>query len=219
MPFSPQRWSEARFHGWFLPLLAMTAACGNASTVPVEELTQPTGSGAQDSTPPQNTGTAQPQNPALTNRADAPTTATGAGNANAAGPADARCGTSAGSVELTPLFRDGTTPLPISFTRADGVLVTRAAGRVRGRHELEGSFGPFHADYFEHRTYGFLIEDYTPRGESRIVVTYLPVARPTDGTNFRAWKIYGDGNVFNANTGMTSDGPLPSLAPIADSGD
>ncbi|MFM2419146.1 MAG: hypothetical protein RL385_3869 [Pseudomonadota bacterium] len=218
MPFAPPRCSGGRFHAWFVPFLAMTAACGNASSVPLEELTQPTGGGAQDSTLPPSIGTAQPQNPALTIHADAPTTATGAGNASAAGSADARCGTGAGSEQLAPLFRGETTPLPVSFTRADGVLVTRAAGRVRGRHELEGSFGPFHADYFEHRTYGFLIEDYTPRGESRIVVTYLPVARPTDGTNFRAWKIYGNGNVFNANTGMTSDGALPSLAPIADSG-
>lgn len=102
-------------------------------------------------------------------------------------------------------------PLPITFRRDDGVLVTRGAGRVRQRHELEGSYGPFGPMYFEHRTYGFLIEDFTPRGESRVRVTYLPLARPTDGTNFRAFKIYGDGNVFHQNLGMTSEGALPSL--------
>ncbi|HEX6239694.1 MAG TPA: di-heme oxidoredictase family protein, partial [Polyangiales bacterium] len=113
--------------------------------------------------------------------------------------------------KVTPLFPSATAVLPISFMRDDGVLITRGAGRVRGRHELEGTYGPFHSFYFEDRSYGFLIEDYTPRGESRIRVTYLPVARPEDKTNFRAFKIYGNGNVFHANTGMDSDVPLPSL--------
>jgi Protein of unknown function (DUF1588)/Di-haem oxidoreductase, putative peroxidase/Protein of unknown function (DUF1585) len=61
-----------------------------------------------------------------------------------------------------------------------------------------------------------LIEDYTTRGESKLVVTYLPVARPTDGTNFRAFKIYGDGNVFHANTGMDSDVALPAITAVTD---
>jgi CxxC motif-containing protein (DUF1111 family)/cytochrome c553 len=99
---------------------------------------------------------------------------------------------------------------PIVFTRADGVLITRGAGRVRQRHESEGTFNPFGPHYFEDRSYGFLVEDYTPLGESLIRVSYLPVAMPTDGTNFRAWKIYGDGNVFYANSGM-DPGALPAL--------
>ncbi len=41
-------------------------------------------------------------------------------------------------------------------------------------------------------------------------VSYLPTAMPTDGTNFRAWKIYDNGNVFYANTGMDA-GELPAL--------
>jgi CxxC motif-containing protein (DUF1111 family) len=118
---------------------------------------------------------------------------------------------SAGLGKVVPLFERPSAVLPVSFMRDDGVLVTRGAGRVRGRHELEGTYGPFHNFYFEDRTYGFLIEDYTPRGESRVRVTYLPVARPEDKTNFRAFKIYGNGNVFHANTGMDSDVPLPSL--------
>jgi CxxC motif-containing protein (DUF1111 family) len=124
---------------------------------------------------------------------------------------------SLGGVE--PLFEAGDGSLPISFERADGVLVTRGAGRVRQRHELEGTYSPFGPHYFEDRTYGFIVEDYTPTGESRIVVTYLPVARPTDGTNFRAWKIYGDGNVFHANMGMTSDAAMPSLEGSGMAGD
>ncbi|HEX5656254.1 MAG TPA: di-heme oxidoredictase family protein [Polyangiales bacterium] len=115
---------------------------------------------------------------------------------------------------LEPLFADKEL-LPISTLRSDGVLVTRGAGRVRGRHELEGSYGPFHELYFEDRTFGFVIEDYTAKGESKVVVTYLPVARPTDGTNFRAWKIYGDGNVFHANTGMDSDVVLPAIPGVS----
>ena len=46
-----------------------------------------------------------------------------------------------------------------SRRRADGVIVTRGAGRVRGRHELEGTFSPFGERYFENRSYGFEIED------------------------------------------------------------
>ncbi len=115
-----------------------------------------------------------------------------------------------GSVK--PLFAASAPALPITFKRADGALVTRGAGRVRGRHELEGTYNPYGAHYFEDRSYGFLIEDFTPKGESRVRVSYLPVARPEDKTNFRCFKIYGDGNVFYSNTGMSSDVPLPSLA-------
>jgi CxxC motif-containing protein (DUF1111 family) len=96
--------------------------------------------------------------------------------------------------------------------RDDGVLVTRAAGRVRQRHELEGTFGPFGPHYFEDRSYGFVIEDFTARGESLVRVTYLPEANPQDNTNFRAFKVYGDGNVFHLNMGMNQNAPVPSLA-------
>jgi len=104
---------------------------------------------------------------------------------------------------------------PIVFEREDGVLVTRGAGRVRGRHEgpldTNQPFMEFVADYFVSRTYGWIVEDFTPLGESRVRVTYLPVAMPTTGTNFRAWKDYGNGDVFTMNTGMTSDADLPEL--------
>lgn len=117
---------------------------------------------------------------------------------------------------VIPLFKptDAVNP-PIVFTRDDGVLVTRGAGRVRGRHEgpldTNQPFMEFVADYFMSRTYGFLVEDYTVKGESKIVVTYLPVSMPTGGTNFRAWKNYDNGDVFATNSGMDSDVPLPSL--------
>lgn len=118
---------------------------------------------------------------------------------------------------VVPLFgaADRTNPA-IVFTREDGVLVTRGAGRVRGRHEgpldTNQPFMEFPASYFVSRTYGWIVEDYTPLGESRVRVTYLPIARPTDGTNFRAWKMYDNGDVFSANMGMKSDVPLPSLS-------
>jgi CxxC motif-containing protein (DUF1111 family) len=112
---------------------------------------------------------------------------------------------------VEPLFGASDAKHPaIVFQRDDGVLVTRAAGRVRQRHEHEATFNPFGPHYFEDRSYGFIIEDYTPTGESLIRVSYLPVAMPTEGTNFRAWKIYGDGNVFYANMGM-DPGELPPL--------
>ena len=104
---------------------------------------------------------------------------------------------------------------PIVFKRDDGVLVTRGAGRVRGRHEgpldTNQPFMEFVADYFVSRSYGFIVEDFTPMGESKIRVTYLPVSMPTGGTNFRAWKNYGNGDVFSTNAGMTSDVQLPPL--------
>ena len=117
---------------------------------------------------------------------------------------------------VVPLFSpgDAVNP-PIVFTRDDGVLVTRGAGRVRGRHEgpldTNQPFMEFVADYFMSRTYGFIVEDFTVKGESQIRVTYLPISMPTGGTNFRAWKNYGNGDVFATNSGMDSDVPLPQL--------
>jgi CxxC motif-containing protein (DUF1111 family) len=117
---------------------------------------------------------------------------------------------------VTPLFTaaDAVNP-PIVFKRDDGALITRGAGRVRGRHEgpldTNQPFMEFVADYFLSRTYGFIVEDFTPLGQSHIRVTYLPISMPTGGTNFRAWKQYGNGDVFSTNAGMTSDVPLPSI--------
>jgi CxxC motif-containing protein (DUF1111 family) len=117
---------------------------------------------------------------------------------------------------VAPLFEpaDAINPV-IVFKRDDGVLVTRGAGRVRGRHEgpldTNQPFMEFGPDYFVARTYGWIVEDFTPLGESKIRVTYLPISMPTAGTNFRAWKDYGNGDVFTANMGMTSDASLPPL--------
>jgi CxxC motif-containing protein (DUF1111 family) len=99
---------------------------------------------------------------------------------------------------------------PIVERRPDGVIVTHAAGRVRQRHELEGTYNTFGPHYFENRSYGFTIEDEVAAGRSRLKVTYrpeAPVSTYGPGTNFRTWKVYGDGNVFHSNGGMTQLGP------------
>jgi CxxC motif-containing protein (DUF1111 family)/cytochrome c553 len=117
---------------------------------------------------------------------------------------------------VTPLFSasDAVNP-PIVFKRDDGVLITRGAGRPRDRHEgpldTNVPFMEFGPDYFLTRTYGWIVEDLTPLGQSRIRVTYLPLATPQPSTNFRAWKIYGNGDVFSTNGMMNTGVPLPSL--------
>jgi CxxC motif-containing protein (DUF1111 family) len=118
--------------------------------------------------------------------------------------------------DVKPLFTaaDAVNP-PIVFKRDDGALITRGAGRVRGRHEgpldTNQPFMEFVADYFMARTYGWIVEDFTPMGQSHIRVTYLPISMPTGGTNFRAWKNYGNGDVFTNNGGMQSDVPMPAI--------
>jgi CxxC motif-containing protein (DUF1111 family)/cytochrome c553 len=118
--------------------------------------------------------------------------------------------------DVKPLFTaaDVVNP-PIVFKRDDGALITRGAGRVRGRHEgpldTNVPFMEFVADYFLSRTYGFIVEDFTPMGQAHVRVTYLPISMPTGGTNFRAWKNYGNGDVFTNNGGMQSDVSMPSI--------
>ncbi|HEY0709463.1 MAG TPA: di-heme oxidoredictase family protein [Polyangia bacterium] len=116
-------------------------------------------------------------------------------------PADS-CGGS--STELAPLFGAADNSKAVVTTTADGTIVTRGAGRVRGRHELEEEFSPFHPLYFENRSFEFRIEDTVAAGGDTIKVTYLPVAAQANQpiTNFRAWKIYGNGNVFHVNEFM-----------------
>jgi CxxC motif-containing protein (DUF1111 family) len=109
------------------------------------------------------------------------------------------------TVTPVPLFTAPPVGPAIVERRADGVIVTRGAGRVRGRHELEGTFSPYGPLYFENRSYGFVIEDSVAAGGSTIDFTYLPEAPvSTHGaqTNFRYFKIYGDGNVFHSNVTM-----------------
>ena len=54
---------------------------------------------------------------------------------------------------VMPLFNpaDAVNP-PVVTVRPDGVIVTRGAGRVRGRHEKEGTFASFEPHYFERKS-------------------------------------------------------------------
>jgi CxxC motif-containing protein (DUF1111 family) len=123
---------------------------------------------------------------------------------------------------VVPLFTaaDAVNP-PIVTTRADGTIVTRGAGRVRGRHEKEASFGLFLPDYFQDRSYGFIVEDFTPTGPKRIRVTYLPIAKPDHTnnriTNWRAWKMTGNNATFIVNQYMNdvASAPMMPTGPVA----
>ncbi len=105
---------------------------------------------------------------------------------------------------VMPLFTpaDVVNP-PVVTVRPDGVIVTRGAGRVRGRHEKEGTFASFEPHYFEDRTYGFIIEDFTNAGQQLIRTTYLPLNMPDhDGnriTNWRSWKERAGNATFQFN--------------------
>ncbi|HEY0713821.1 MAG TPA: cytochrome c, partial [Polyangia bacterium] len=115
---------------------------------------------------------------------------------------------------VVPLFKEGdAVNPPVVFKRDDGVLVTRGAGRVRGRHEgPQDTNQPFHewvTNYFQSRTYGWIVEDHTTAGQNQIRVTWLPVGAPTGGTNFRAWKNYDNGDVFSINGIMNGITTMP----------
>jgi CxxC motif-containing protein (DUF1111 family) len=109
--------------------------------------------------------------------------------------------------DIQPLFTavDNKNPAIVT-TRPDGVIVTRAAGRVRGRHEKEGSFASFEPHYFEDRTYGLIIEDFTPTGVNHLRITYLPLKSPEHNgnriTNWRSWKVVGNNATFQFNKYM-----------------
>ena len=45
-------------------------------------------------------------------------------------------------------------------------------------------------------TYGWFVVDRTPLFESKVTVTLLPNGPITAMTNFRSWKVYGNGDVF-----------------------
>jgi CxxC motif-containing protein (DUF1111 family) len=123
---------------------------------------------------------------------------------------------------VQPLFApsDAVNP-PVVYTRAsDGVLITRGAGRVRGRHEKQGSFAPFLDNYFDDRTYGFIIEDWTPLGMQQIRLTYLPLKMPDHAgnriTNLRSWKEQGNNATFMANNYAVdiTAAQIPDLSPV-----
>jgi CxxC motif-containing protein (DUF1111 family) len=123
---------------------------------------------------------------------------------------------STGLGSVVPLFSktDAVNP-PVVFKRDDGALITRGAGRVRGRHEgpqnTNMPFMEWIVNYFSDRTYGWIVEDYTTAGQSKIVASYLPIGPATGGTNFRAWKNYNNGDVFAINGILAGNAPMPNL--------
>jgi CxxC motif-containing protein (DUF1111 family)/mono/diheme cytochrome c family protein len=120
-------------------------------------------------------------------------------------------GCTGATVTFDPLFVSSAAAQPqaIAWTDAQGVLHTRGAGRVRGRHEMEDEFSIFHPQYFQDRSFVFSIDDTIPAGGKTITFTYLPEASAAANppTNLRYWKVYGDGNVFHANVGMKPTDP------------
>ncbi|MDG2125757.1 MAG: di-heme oxidoredictase family protein [Verrucomicrobiales bacterium] len=66
----------------------------------------------------------------------------------------------------------------------DGVAVTEGTIRVRRRHENDMDFGKYNPFYWEGRHAWFKVEDYTPRGEKRIVFT-LHTEWPQDYNTLR----------------------------------
>jgi CxxC motif-containing protein (DUF1111 family) len=121
---------------------------------------------------------------------------------------------------VTALFvaADAKNP-PIVFKREDGALVTRAAGRFRGRHEKEGSFGLYYKNSFLDPGFGLTFEDFTPVGQQRIRVTYLPSYKLMNErelqTNFRHWKIQGNNATFALNDFMVTIAAPPVEATAA----
>jgi CxxC motif-containing protein (DUF1111 family)/cytochrome c553 len=120
--------------------------------------------------------------------------------------------------DVQPLFTmaDAKNP-PITYKRDDGVLITRGAGRVRGRHEKEGSFGQFLVHYFQDRSFGFTIEDFTVAGTQRIRTTYLPIYMPGQPqTNWRVWKMQGNNATFIENHFMNdiTEAPVMPMGPV-----
>jgi CxxC motif-containing protein (DUF1111 family) len=148
------------------------------------------------------------------------------GNAEA-GPGDAGVdgGSSDGGITplcgppklaYAPLFTgDAVSQTPIAFTDpSTGHLIFRGAGRFRMGHELEDSYATYPPQYFEDRTFGYVLDDAVAAGGTTITATLLPVANqyyhkqklaPQQqggfDMNFRYWKNYGTaaGNRFFGN--------------------
>jgi CxxC motif-containing protein (DUF1111 family) len=121
---------------------------------------------------------------------------------------------------LVPLYApsDAVNP-PIVIELPDGTLLTRAAGRVRSRHEKESTFGTYTPGYFQNRSFGLMIEDFTQKGEKRIRVTYLPLAAPAQQgvgqTTWKGWKQHANNSTFQVNDYMqdVATSSLPFTGP------
>lgn len=72
----------------------------------------------------------------------------------------------------------------VNAKMVDGVAVTEGVIRVRRRHENDMDFSKYNPFYWEGRRAWFKIEDYTPKGEDKIVFT-LRTEWPQDYTTGR----------------------------------
>lgn len=97
----------------------------------------------------------------------------------------------AGVAAIKALY-DQTTPLePVaSFTREDGVVVTRIGDRGRDRHAKDITFQDHYdhylAHYWEYRTARIQLEDYVPTGQSLIRATFI-TETALGAREFRVW--------------------------------
>ena len=93
--------------------------------------------------------------------------------------------------QINKLFNDSTPLEPIaSFTRGDGVVVTRLADRGRDRHAKDSGvqehYDHYLAHYWQFRTMRIQLEDYVPLGQSKIAVTWITEAQ-LGAKEFRVW--------------------------------
>jgi CxxC motif-containing protein (DUF1111 family)/predicted lipoprotein with Yx(FWY)xxD motif len=92
---------------------------------------------------------------------------------------------------INKLYNDSTALEPMTtFTRDNGVVVTRLADRGRDRHAKDSSdadhYDHYLAHYWQFRTMRIQLEDFVPTGESLIKVTWITEAA-LGAKEFRVW--------------------------------
>ena len=93
--------------------------------------------------------------------------------------------------QVNKLYNDSTDLEPVtSFTRDNGVIVTRIADRGRDRHAkdsgVQDHYDHYLAHYWQFRTMRIQLEDYVPTGQSLIKVTWITEAA-LGAKEFRVW--------------------------------
>ena len=95
------------------------------------------------------------------------------------------------SGEVVPLYNASTLLEPeTTFTRSDGVIVTRIADRGRDRHHkdsgVQDHYDHYLAHYWQYRTMRIQLEDYVSKGQSLIRVTWITESA-LGAKEFRVW--------------------------------
>jgi len=93
--------------------------------------------------------------------------------------------------EVVPLYDASTALEPeTTFTRSDGVIVTRIADRGRDRHHkdsgVQDHYDHYLAHYWQYRTMRIQLEDYVSKGQSLIRVTWITESA-LGAKEFRVW--------------------------------